>query len=272
MGRPRRLHFRDAVYHVMGRGNGGQLIFRTDDDCLVFLGLLADVARKTGCRILLCCLMRNHYHLLVQVGDVPLSSIMQRFLCRYSRHFNIVHKRRGHVFQARFKAKLCAKNAYLLTLIRYINNNPVKAGLVNRPEDWPWSSHRQYTGSVRSTLIDVEAGLTLLDSDPSEARRRYARLMSEEGKDFAPRFDADQKPPCRPRPPKPAASLEDIGSALRSESGVPFPAVPPGSRPRLISRMRREFARRAAALGHTHSAIARFLGVHPSAVTQYARA
>ncbi len=260
------------MYHVMGRGNGGQLVFRTDDDRLVFLGILEDVARKTGCRILICCLMGNHFHLLVQVGDIPLSSVMQRFLCRYSRHFNITHKRRGHVFQARFKARLCAKNAYLLTLIRYINNNPVKAGLVRRPEDWPWSSHRQYMGSLHSTLIDVEAGLALLDSDPAEARRRYARLMAKEDNDFAPRFDADQKPPRHRKVPAPPASLEDIGSALRDESGTPFPEAPPGSRPRQISRLRKEFARRAAALGHPHSAIARFLGVHPSAVTQYARA
>jgi hypothetical protein len=111
-----------------------------------------------------------------------------------------------------------------------------------------------------------------LDPDPAEARRRYARLMSEEDTGFAPRFDADQKPPRRSKAPRSAASLEDIACALHAESGVPFLEVRPGSRPRHVSRLRKEFTGRAAALGHTHSAIAKFLGVHPSAVTQYARA
>lgn len=269
MGRPKRPHYPNAVYHVMGRGNGGQPIFRNDDDRLVFLGLLEDVTRKTGCRVLFLCLMGNHFHLVLQVGNVPLSAVMQRFLCRYSRHFNIVHKRRGHVFQSRFKAKLCSKNAYLITLIRYIVNNPVKAGLVRHPLDWPWSSHRQYLGGVRSTLIDVESGLALLDSDPAAARRRYSRLIEEEDSGFSPRFDAEQKAPPKPKTQKSAASLEKIASELRNTHGLDFVGVSGSSRSRALSGIRREFAALAVSEGHSKSAVARFLGIHPSAVAHY---
>lgn len=271
MGRPKRVHYRNAVYHVIDRGNGGRLLFRTDEDCLIFLGILEDVTRKTGCRVLILCLERNHFHLLVQIGDVPLSVVMQRLLCRYARYFNKVHERLGHVFQSRFKAKLCATNAYLAALIRYIHNNPVKDGLVERPEDWLWSSHRQYIGSIRSTLVDVEAGLALLDSDPTMARRRYAKLMGEQDPGFEPTFDPGPMPARCSKAPKPAETLEKIASGLRAEEGVEFIGVTSRRRSRELSRLRREFARRAEAEGYGNSAIARFMGVHPSAVSHYAR-
>lgn len=253
----------------MARGNGGRLIFRSDDDCRVFLGILEEVVRRARARVLAYCLMRNHFHILIKVGDVSLSLIMQRALCRYSRCFNATHNRRGHLFQSRFKAKLCVRDAYLLTLLRYIHNNPVKAGLVQAPAQWLWSSHRQYLGPIRSTLAAVGDGLQLMEDDPALARRSYRRLMAEEGEAFEPRYDptpqADKEQAADSLPP----SLDELAAALERESGLNFIALPRGGRSREVTRLRREFALRAASGGHPHSAIARKLGVCPSAVTQY---
>lgn len=214
--------------------------------------------------------MRNHFHLLVQVGDVPLSAVMQRLLCRYARYFNKAHGRLGHFFQSRFKAKLCTNDAYLVALFRYIHNNPVKDGLVERSEDWPWSSHRQYIGPIRSTLVDVEAGLALLDPDPAMARRRYAILMGEQDPGFVPTFDVMEEVVDPPTTPSPRETLEKIAGELVAQEGVEFIGVPSCRRSLAISRLRREFAHRAEAQGYGNSEIARFLGVHPSAVSQYA--
>lgn len=269
MGRPPRIHFRNAIYHAMGRGNGGELLFRSDDDCLVFLGILENEIRRAGCIVLAYCLMRNHFHLLIQVADVPLSEVMRRLLCRYARSFNATHKRRGHLFQSRFKAKLCARDSYLTTVLRYIHNNPVKAGLVKDPAEWPWSSHRQFISKVHSTLLGIEAALGLLATDPETARHLYRKLMGEPDENFCPRFDASSKPTTPPKGLQPRMSLSDLAESLQRETGKEFNSAPGKCRPRERTRFRREFARRAARLGHAYSEIARYLGVYPSAVSQY---
>lgn len=269
MGRPRRVHYPGAVFHAMSRGNGGQLIFRSDDDCRIFLGILEDVVRRTRCAVLACCLMRNHFHLLVQVGDISLSVIMGRVLSRYAKYFNTRQKRRGHLFQSRFKAKLCADNAYLVTVLRYIHRNPVKDGLVASPGEWPWSSHNQYLGPIHSTLISVKRGLALLDSDPVVAKRRYALLMEEDDGGFEPRFDGDTKAPRKQPEAAPPKGLDEIAAGLRGESGVDFVKLPGTVRRLVVSRLRREFARRASDYGHSNTSIAKFLGVHPTSVGEY---
>lgn len=260
------------MYHVMGRGNGGQPIFLSDEDRLVFLGLLDDVARKTGATVMFLCLMTNHFHLFVKVAEIPLSVVMQRFLCRYSRYFNRSHGRKGHLFQSRFKGKLCANDAYLKTLIVYIHKNPVKDGLAGTAESWVWSSHHQYLGPIHSTLIDVDAGLALLDSDPNVARRVYAALMNMSVDAFTPKYDADLDDRPKPAKARRPSALDEIASAVEDELQVRFVRPAAGGRSRLVSRARRAFAGRAMSLGHPASAVARFLGVHPSAVTKYARA
>lgn len=245
------------------------MIFRSDDDCRIFLGILEEVVRRTRCAILAGCLMRNHFHLLVQVGEISLSVVMGRVLSRYAKYFNARQKRRGHLFQSRFKAKLCADNAYLVTVLRYIHRNPVKDGLVASPGEWQWSSHHQYMGPIHSTLISVERGLSLLDSDPVVAKRRYALLMEEDDGGFEPRFDNDTKVPRKYPEATPPKGLDEIATGLRRESRVDFVSLPGSVRRLAISRLRREFARRASDCGHSNASIAKFLGVHPTSVGGY---
>src|SRR6185503_15252840 len=109
---------------------------------------------EMSCTILAYCLMGNHFHLAMRVGNIPLSRIMHRMLTTYAMAFNFRHDRTGHLFQARYKAILCLDDAYLLGLVRYIHLNPVRAGLVPKPENWPWSSHHLYAAGNSEDLVD----------------------------------------------------------------------------------------------------------------------
>lgn len=128
----------------MARGVDGRAIFSDDRDREGFLQTLNRVESEAGARNIAYCLMGNHFHLAVKVGDVPLSSVMQRALTPYALGFNRRLERTGHLFEARYKANLCVDDSYLYRLIRYIHMNPVRAGLVSDPLQWPWSSSRSH--------------------------------------------------------------------------------------------------------------------------------
>lgn len=271
MGRSPRTHFPGAIFHVIGRGNGGGPIFLSDADRLHFLGILNDVKSKAGARVLAYCPMGNHYHLLIQVGQVSISSIMQRLLSRYAKHFNSVARRFGHVFQARFKAKLVKDQAYLTTLLRYIHNNPVEEGWVGDPADWAWSSHRQFVGKIRSVALDLDDALEKLGENRGQALRRYRRLM--ELSDDAPIVFDDA--PFRSRPearPDGRAPLESIAAEVFESTGVDVCRVPGRCRTAVVSGARRLFCARAGRLGYGVAEIARCSGLSTSAVNDHLRA
>ncbi|MBI1920387.1 MAG: transposase [Geobacter sp.] len=147
MARKPRIHFPAALYHVMLRGNAGQDIFFEDADRYRFYLLLQEGVERFGHRIHAYCLMSNHIHLAIQVGEVPLSRIMQNIAFRYTRWINWRRNSSGHLFQGRFKAVLVDGDSYVMELTRYIHLNPVRAGMVRSPEEYPWSGHRAYLGS-----------------------------------------------------------------------------------------------------------------------------
>lgn len=149
MTRPLRLEFPGALYHVTSRGDGREDIFRGDGDRQVFLALLGDICERFNWRAHAYCLMTNHYHLLMETPDANLSKGMRQLNGVYTQRFNTRHGRCGHVFQGRFKAIIVEKEGYLAELARYVVLNPVRARMVDRPQDWPWSSYRATMGEVR---------------------------------------------------------------------------------------------------------------------------
>lgn len=144
MGRKSRLHFDGALFHCWARGVDRRTIFSDDADYSGFMDILEGVLRGSNGKLVAYCLMPNHFHLLVQVSTVTLSVIMQRALTRYATRFNRRHERVGHLFQERFRERLCDDNAYLSRIIPYIHLNPVRAGLVHAPELWRWSSQYKF--------------------------------------------------------------------------------------------------------------------------------
>src|SRR5215212_8497113 len=141
MARPLRLEFPGACYHVTARGDRQEPIFESEEDYLVFIDLLAKEVTQQNWLLYAFCLMDNHYHLLLETPEPNLVRGMRRLNGVYTQAFNRRHERGGHVLQGRYKAILVDKDSHLLDLGRYVVLNPVRAQLVKRPEDWPWSSY-----------------------------------------------------------------------------------------------------------------------------------
>lgn len=146
MSRPLRVEMAGGVYHVTSRGDGREDIFLDDDDRRQFLALLRSTIERFGWRCLAYCLMTNHYHLMIETPAPNLARGMRQLNGVYTQRFNRRHGRIGHVFQGRYKAIVVQKDAHLLELCRYVVLNPVRAGLVQRVQDWPWSSYRATVG------------------------------------------------------------------------------------------------------------------------------
>jgi REP element-mobilizing transposase RayT len=177
-----RLEEPGATYHVTARGNDDDAIFRDDHDRTHLLGLISGVTREHGWTCFAYCLMSNHYHLLVRTPQPNLSRGMQLVQTRYAHRFNARHRRRGHLFGDRFHDRRVEADAHLLAAAAYVVSNPVRAGIVVRPQDWPWSSyHVTAGGEDRSKLVDTDAVLELLSPDPTRARELYRELVATAG-------------------------------------------------------------------------------------------
>jgi len=179
MARKPRIHYPGALYHVMVRGNNGEMILREGTEKNKYLDILAKYKEKLYFKLFAFCIMDNHAHLLIQVDNVPLSQIMQRVQQVYTQWYNSKHGRTGHVFQQRYKALLCDKDNYLFQLLHYIHNNPVKANL-DKGIEYQWSSHLYYLGKGNSQLVDTEEILGLISPNRKEAIKQYIELMIHE--------------------------------------------------------------------------------------------
>ena len=168
----------DCFVHVIARGNRELPIFHEERDYEFFLRLLESDKSRHGARIHAFCLMSNHFHLLVEVGPVPLSELMHAVLHRYAEFVNRLHGFHGHLFGDRFWARVCDSDAYALALVRYIHLNPCRAGITPYPDAYRWSTHRVYLGMsqvpwVTTTLLD------LLSADRARAHEQYVRLVHD---------------------------------------------------------------------------------------------
>lgn len=177
MARQPRLHVEGGVYHVVLRGNGGQDLFFSIADRRFFYGLIAEGCRRFGTRMHGFCLMRNHVHLIVEVGATPLSRPMQNLCFRYGRWINRREGRAGHVFQGRFRALLIEPDSYLLELVRYVHLNPVRAALVEAAEDYPWSGHRAYLGLESLPWLTTDRALSRFGRGGAGARAHYRAFV-----------------------------------------------------------------------------------------------
>lgn len=149
MARPLRIEYSGAFYHVMNRGSDRQVIFHESKHYQMFLDLLADSAEQYKLEVHAYCLMSNHYHLLIRTPYPNLSKIMRHINGVYTQRYNRLNKRDGALFKGRYKAILVEVDNYLLQLSRYIHLNPVSARMVQKPEDYSWSSYRFYIGAEK---------------------------------------------------------------------------------------------------------------------------
>ncbi len=150
MTRPLRIEYAGAFYHVINRGIAQENIFLNDRDREKFLEYLEAAFERFSLTIHSYCLMDNHYHLLTETSEPNLGRAMQWLNVSYALYFNTKRKRKGHLFQGRYKAYIVDADEYLKSLSRYIHLNPVRAKLVIKPGDYKWSSYNAFTGKAKA--------------------------------------------------------------------------------------------------------------------------
>jgi len=176
-----------GIYHVMLRGINHQIIFEDDEDCQNYLETLKTYQDKSGYIIYAYCLMSNHIHLLVKEETEELSNAFKRIGASYVYWYNWKYGRRGHLFQDRFKSEAVENDSYLLTVIRYIHQNPLKAGIVKDIADYRWSSYGEYVGESR--VCDVEFALNMFSTNRVMAVELFKEFNSAENEDRCLDYD-----------------------------------------------------------------------------------
>ncbi len=172
-----------GIYHIIQRGVNRQVIFHEEEDFERFISTLLRFKLECNLEIMGYCLMSNHIHLLVR-DNLELSAVsafIKKVSSSYVYWYNMKYERTGHLFEERFKSEVVEDERYLLTVIRYIHQNPVKAGLVGQIMDYKWSSYKSYL--VHSSFIDSKLVLSILSSDIAGSLKEYVRYMNIEGFD-----------------------------------------------------------------------------------------
>lgn len=290
-----RLDFLGALHHVYARAIGGLPLFRDDLDRARFLTRVARVFRESGLTCLAWALMETHFHFALITGPIPVWKAMQRIEDGYAKEYNLKYGHSGHVFQGRYGSILVETDRYQSNLGRYIHLNPLKAKMVGSLEElavYPWTGYAALMGMRAQPFHDVGAALESFGSDPEGARRslrqwmsgpqsaddllsRPVRLVTSWGNEAASVVGgddfireilgrADLRVAELPRPP--AADLKVLLKELGGMGVLRSPASPEPS----ARQLRVAFAK-AAVLQHGFrcDAVARFLGLSPSAVSRY---
>lgn len=250
--------------------------------------LLARYKARYGFRLYAYALMGNHVHLLIEMGPAPLSKILQGLTQSYTLYFNRKYGTSGHLFQGRYKAILCERDEYLLTLVKYIHFNPLRAKIAERIDAYPWSSYLSYLNKPgKGDLLDTDFVLGLLAKRRSPAVKRYVAFMtnsiSVDREEIYGTIDprvlgdeqfvvairemplkeiGDSKPPRR-------HSLEVLAAAIEAAGGASVARMRSESRARDVSASRRLLSRLARQQGYRNQDVAAFFGRDPAAVTKY---
>jgi REP element-mobilizing transposase RayT len=180
--RPLRIEYENAFYHITARGNERKNIFADRNDNEKFLSYIGLLHKRYKIIVYSYVLMDNHYHLLIETPEPNLSRMMRDINGHYTIYFNKTHKRYGHLFQGRYKAILVDKDNYLLELTRYIHLNPVRAGILPKPEDYRYSSMAYYTGKktppewMNIKFLLKQFGNTLKEQQAGYKRFVYAGI------------------------------------------------------------------------------------------------
>lgn len=188
MSRSLRIEYAGAFYHVTSRGNERKALYRSHRDREKFLSYLESAAERYKSVVHVYCLMDNHYHLLIETPSGNLSQIMHHINGAYTAYFNTKHARSGHLFQGRYKATVIDADEYAREVSRYIHLNPVRAGLVENPEEYRWSSCQYYMFKRGvPTWLRRDFILSYFGRGPKTAMKRYKdfvySVMDQECKD-----------------------------------------------------------------------------------------
>jgi putative transposase len=188
MPRPIRIHLPDLIYHIVNRGNNRQVVFAGDQDYRHYLAILKRYKEKFAFKIFAYCLMTNHIHLLIKTSNQgTVSDIVKAVTISHTRRHHYRYGTSGHLWQGRFKSPIVSDDEYVLTLMRYIEQNPVRAGIVDHPEKYLFSSYQENIKTQSSDLIDREdnpvfSGLGLTVLERIQRYQKFASALLDEEK------------------------------------------------------------------------------------------
>ena len=164
MPRTPRQKSESGIYHIMLRGINQQVIFEDEEDYLKFVETLKQYKAVSGYKVFAYCLMSNHIHILIKVEKENLDLIMKRIAGSYVYWYNWKYYRRGHLFQDRYKSEVVEDDSYFLTVLRYIHQNSVKAGIVKTIDQYKYSSYNDYINNEKG-IVDIEFALSMLSKE-----------------------------------------------------------------------------------------------------------
>lgn len=179
MPRKARVVVPNCPHHIVQRGHNRNTVFVCDDDCQYYLENLIEAKQEYGIKVYAYCLMTNHVHLIVEPGDsaAVIGNLMKRLAARQTRYVNRLERRTGSLWDGRYKTSPIDTDAYLLACCRYVEMNPVSAGMVAQPEQYRWSS---YTNKIHGNWgwLDVDPCFASLARTPSGCIERYKDFVS----------------------------------------------------------------------------------------------
>jgi len=180
---PRRAREKSStgIYHVMLRGINGQTIFKDKEDYEKLVQIITDYKEVCVYEIYAYCFMSNHIHLLIKEGKEELGVIFKRIGASYVFWYNKKYKRSGHLFQDRYKSEAVENDEYLLTVLRYIHQNPIKAGIENNIGKYPWSSYNEYL--IKNVICNTKFILSIFSEDKKKAIELFRKFNTQESND-----------------------------------------------------------------------------------------
>lgn len=183
MPRVARIYTEEGIFHILTRGNNKQWVFHEEADFQEYKEILKQLKGEHQFKLYHYCLMNNHIHSIIETNEkTDLSKMMKRLNLLYYNHYKNRYVYAGHFWQDRFKSLLIQRDEYLLACGLYIERNPVRAGIVNSPEEYPHSSYKYYAYGKEDDLIDRDVYYDALGQDDEERQRVYRELMLDEQK------------------------------------------------------------------------------------------
>ena len=167
-----------GYYHIMVRGNNKKEIFKKEEEKEKFIEILNKNIAEDNWNLRAYCIMDNHVHLLIEENEKEISQIMKKINVAYAMYYNKRNQTVGHVFQDRYRSEAVTDDTYLLTLIRYIHQNPIKAGTIKNIQDYKWSSYNEYIGKTKTGITNTDL-LEMLSKNKKEAIEEFIEFHEE---------------------------------------------------------------------------------------------
>jgi len=266
------VEYPGAMYHVIQRGNNRENVFERPEEKYHLIEQFRKVVEVDDVELFAYVIMNNHYHLALRTSSEPLNKVMHRINTTYGMYYNKAMARSGHVFEGRYKAILIKDDKYLISLVRYIHRNPVRAGLCSNVQDYLWSSDHYYR-KMEPGFIEYGLLLDVLSRDKGKSVKEYDILMSQDDDSgceavinagyVKPEIPVEEKKQITGRKP-----LDEILREAASDKGE-YEFIKQGSRMRKFTNTKTAYAKSAWEHGYSMQEIAYHINVSATAVFKY---